>query len=1134
MTRLLPTVLAATLVHGLAALDLVPRIITADGRTVAMTVPEDLTDAQVSALSWRLENPDPALFTNVQGVPPGYQRVIPLVPSSVQRQGGEVVVTFPRRVDARLHVSLPVLGAAVGQRAGMVASRTVVAVEQDGASDMPVFLPAEQQQGVAPQQDVGTEALQARTVVNAAAFHTKYGYDGTGIAVAVLDTGARLDHVLFRDAAGNSRIAYQYDFANGDADATDHNRHGSHVAGIIAARPSEASGPLSMMGIAPNCTIIVLKVFEDNGVGNFQYIEKALQWVVANHQTYHIAAVNMSLGNAGNSADVHQSTGFGIKDELASLVAAGVMPVCAAGNNYYNFQTEGVSYPANDPSSIAIGATFDALVGPLAFGSGARSYSTDVDRLTCFTQRSSTLMHVLAPGSPITSASNGSATATATLHGTSMSTPYVAGAILLAQQLAQDRLGRRLTRAELIGLLGSTGPACLDGDDEDDNVVNTMKTWRRLDMLALGDAIAAMGTTNPPPTVALTAPAAGTTYTTPASITMTAQASDNGSIVKVAFYDGTTRLGEDTAAPYVWTRTTSVVGTHVLKAIAYDNLGASTTSATVSVTVQAPPVNQAPTVAVTAPAAQTRFTMPFTATVAAAASDSDGTIAKVEFYDGATLIGTDTTAPYAVSWSSTVAGTHNLKAKATDNQGAATTSASVAVTVQAGNQPPTAAITAPTSGGSTSAGVAVHVAAVANDADGSVAKVEFFDGLHLIGSDTTAPFAVAWTPTTAGLHSLTAKATDNAGATGQSAVVAVNVTAAVVAGDTIDTVGGVMTAAGENPAGWNGKPEGVAQVFDNDAATKWLDFALSQPQTRASWLLFRYPAGKACTITAYTLTSANDAAERDPAQWLLQGSNDGGATWTSLDGRTGEVFAQRRLKRTFAVAQPRSFAAYRLAIQRVANPARAIAVQLAEWELLGSLTTMGVAGADAVAQPLPLPWRLAEVGASGVGGWLGEAEAGASLALSATGGRLGWQRDQCHGAVRALAGDGVLTARLETLAGAQAWAMAGVTFRTAETAEAAHLTLGRTVGQGAWAWSRAEDGARTVWRAGSADPRAGWLRLERRDGRAAASLSSDGQAWTELVQLDLAGPLVIGPVVAGEAQATFAAIAVIEPVGGDG
>ena len=76
-----------------------------------------------------------------------------------------------------------------------------------------------------------------------------------------------------------------------------------------------------------------------------------------------------------------------------------------------------------------------------------------------------------------------------------------------------------------------------------------------------------------------------------------------------------------------------------------------------------------------------RLTAPATITLTASAADSDGTIAKVDFYAGSTLLGTATTAPYSVAWNDVGAGTYSLTAVATDNAGATTTSAAVSVTV---------------------------------------------------------------------------------------------------------------------------------------------------------------------------------------------------------------------------------------------------------------------------------------------------------------------------------------------------------------------------------------------------------------------------------------------------------------------
>jgi co-chaperonin GroES (HSP10) len=93
--------------------------------------------------------------------------------------------------------------------------------------------------------------------------------------------------------------------------------------------------------------------------------------------------------------------------------------------------------------------------------------------------------------------------------------------------------------------------------------------------------------------------------------------------------------------------------------------------------------NAAPTVALTAPTANASFTQGATVAVTANAADSDGSIARVEFYAGNALIGTATSSPYAVNWNGAAAGSYALTARAFDNTGAATTSAAVAVTVRA-------------------------------------------------------------------------------------------------------------------------------------------------------------------------------------------------------------------------------------------------------------------------------------------------------------------------------------------------------------------------------------------------------------------------------------------------------------------
>ena len=95
-----------------------------------------------------------------------------------------------------------------------------------------------------------------------------------------------------------------------------------------------------------------------------------------------------------------------------------------------------------------------------------------------------------------------------------------------------------------------------------------------------------------------------------------------------------------------------------------------------------PPSNQVPTCSLTAPVNGATYTAPASVTIQATATDTDGTITKVEFFNGSTLLGTDTSAPYSYTWNNVAAGTYSLTAKATDNVGALKVSAAVGITVQ--------------------------------------------------------------------------------------------------------------------------------------------------------------------------------------------------------------------------------------------------------------------------------------------------------------------------------------------------------------------------------------------------------------------------------------------------------------------
>src|SRR4051812_13183046 len=182
------------------------------------------------------------------------------------------------------------------------------------------------------------------------------------------------------------------------------------------------------------------------------------------------------------------------------------------------------------------------------------------------------------------------------------------------------------------------------------------------------------------PSVTLTQPADGATFAAPATVNLAAAASDvDGTVSRVEFFNGSTKLGEDATAPYSFTWSGVPAGNYTLTPRAADALAATTTSAASTITVTA---NSAPTVAIPSPTDGTTFAWKPTITLTATASDVDGTVTAVEFRDGTTLLAQDTTAPYAFTWRNVPQGTHVLTARATDNAGAATTSSPVGIVVR--------------------------------------------------------------------------------------------------------------------------------------------------------------------------------------------------------------------------------------------------------------------------------------------------------------------------------------------------------------------------------------------------------------------------------------------------------------------
>jgi hypothetical protein len=191
------------------------------------------------------------------------------------------------------------------------------------------------------------------------------------------------------------------------------------------------------------------------------------------------------------------------------------------------------------------------------------------------------------------------------------------------------------------------------------------------------------GSTGQAPTVSITSPSNGTNFKAPAYINITASASDaDGSISKVEFFNGTTKIGEKTTSPYTINWQNVPDGSYQITAVATDNTGLKATSKidylyvnNVSTPAPAPTTNILPTVTLTSPSNGQNFKARANFTLSAAASDPDGKISKVEFYNGSNLIGVSYSSPYTIFYTGNLPdGNYKFTAVATDNAGGKKTS----------------------------------------------------------------------------------------------------------------------------------------------------------------------------------------------------------------------------------------------------------------------------------------------------------------------------------------------------------------------------------------------------------------------------------------------------------------------------
>lgn len=182
---------------------------------------------------------------------------------------------------------------------------------------------------------------------------------------------------------------------------------------------------------------------------------------------------------------------------------------------------------------------------------------------------------------------------------------------------------------------------------------------------------------NAAPTVRFTLPTGGTWAKGALPLTMDV-ADQDGIVVKAEFFEDGVKLGEKAGYPWVWNIESPAVGDRTYRVVVTDDAGAKAeASATVTVTAS----NLAPTIAISSPTDATTTAAPYSLGLKVATADVDGFVSKVDYFDGATKLGSNGATPFALTVANLPLGVHSLTAVATDNLGLSTTSAPVVVTV---------------------------------------------------------------------------------------------------------------------------------------------------------------------------------------------------------------------------------------------------------------------------------------------------------------------------------------------------------------------------------------------------------------------------------------------------------------------
>ncbi|WP_088103775.1 S8 family serine peptidase [Halalkalibacter urbisdiaboli] len=267
-----------------------------------------------------------------------------------------------------------------------------------------------------------------------------FNLTGAGVTIAVLDTGVDHNHVDLN----NHKVIGWRDFVNGRANPYDDQGHGTHVASIAAGT---GDGNQRYQGVAPEASIVGIKVLNANGSGSMVQIIRGVEWMIENKDRFNIKVATLSLGLSGTSDGtdaLSQVVNAAVDRQIAVVVAAG-----NSGPTRYTIGTPGAAEKA-----ITVGAMSD--VGEMGYF------------LTEFSSRGPTAdgrikPDIVAPGYQITAAAANTTNEYVTFSGTSMACPFVAGTVALMIE-ANPVLTPEEIKSILVNTAEEWGPTEKDHD----------------------------------------------------------------------------------------------------------------------------------------------------------------------------------------------------------------------------------------------------------------------------------------------------------------------------------------------------------------------------------------------------------------------------------------------------------------------------------------------------------------------------------------------------------------------------------------------------------------------------------------------------------------------------------------------